>query len=379
MADRRPHAVWPEADHDVRARFDFVGALRGQLSRTLMPGMRSVFERRVAPVLAAGPATRRDDFRAIRPLMEAQPAYQFWSALQRRSQELAWEAAIDATEPRLGALTAVARRLAARARRGAGGSLELDPALQVPRYHTAADIHLQPGGYHTEFGSGDVAAGALYDQVLRVYSNGNTGPLNEVFAERLLDFQRAHWPGLRPRRILDMGCGIGNSTLPWARAFRGARVEGIDVAAPQLRYAHARAEALGVPAHFSQRNAESTGFAAGSFDLVVSHIMLHETSRSALPAILRECRRLLAPGGLMLHLEIPRGRDPYEKFMFNWEAWNNNETFAVFLTDLDLAALAVECGFEASSTRCGEFAVTRPPEQRLYSEAAWWKVLEARA
>jgi ubiquinone/menaquinone biosynthesis C-methylase UbiE len=176
-----------------------------------------------------------------------------------------------------------------------------------------------------------------------------------------------------------MGCGIGNSTLPWARAFPDARVEGIDVAAPQLRYAHARAEALGVPAHFSQRNAEATGFAAGSFDLVVSHIMLHETSRSALPAILRECRRLLAPGGLMLHLEIPRGRDPYEKFMFNWEAWNNNETFAVFLTDLDLAALAVECGFEASSTRCVEFAVTRPPEQRLYSEAAWWKVLEARA
>ena len=379
MTARRPHALWPEADHDVRARFEFVGALRGQLARTLMPGMRSLFERRVAPALAAGPMTRRDDFRAIRPLMEAQPPYQFWSALQRRSQELAWEAAIDATEPALEHLIDAARGLAARTRGTAGGSLELDPSLPVPRYHTAADIHLQPGGYHTEFAPGDVAAGALYDQVLRVYSNGNTGPLNEVFAERLLAFQREHWPDLQPRRVLDLGCGIGNSTLPWARAFPQARVEGIDVAAPQLRYAHARAESLGVPAHFSQRNAESTGFPAGSFDLVVSHIMLHETSRSALPAILRECRRLLAPGGLMLHLEIPRGRDPYEKFIFNWEAWNNNETFAVFLTDLDLAALAVDCGFEASSTRCVEFAVARPPEQRLYSEAAWWKVLGARA
>ncbi len=85
-------------------------------------------------------------------------------------------------------------------------------------------------------------------------------------------------------------------------------MHGIDVGAPVLRYAHARAESLGVPVHFSQQNAEHTDFETGSFDLVLSHIVLHETSKSALVASLRECHRLLRPGGLMLHLEIPRGK-----------------------------------------------------------------------
>lgn len=31
------------------------------------------------------------------------------------------------------------------------GNLRLAPALQIPKYHTAVDIHCQPGGYHTEF------------------------------------------------------------------------------------------------------------------------------------------------------------------------------------------------------------------------------------
>ena len=36
-----------------------------------------------------------------------------------------------------------------------GGSLRLDPDLKVPRYHTAVDIHCQPGGYHSEFADED--------------------------------------------------------------------------------------------------------------------------------------------------------------------------------------------------------------------------------
>ena len=111
---------------------------------------------------------------------------------------------------------------------------------------------------------------------------------------------------------------------------------------PQLRYGHARAEALGVAVHFSQQNAERTDFPDGSFDLVLSHIMLHETARGALSRILGECRRLLRPGGLMLHLEIPRGRTVLENFLYNWESWNNNETFGQYMTHLDLAALARE-------------------------------------
>jgi 2-polyprenyl-3-methyl-5-hydroxy-6-metoxy-1,4-benzoquinol methylase len=154
-------------------------------------------------------------------------------------------------------------------------------------------------------------------------------------------------------------------------------VHGIDVGAPVLRYAHARAQALGVAIDFSQQNAEQTDFAAGSFDLVLSHIVLHETSKSALVRVLAECRRLLKPGGLMLHLEIPRGRTDIEKFMHNWESYNNNETFSRYMTDLDLKGEAVKAGFSAEAVLVDQFAPKLDVSQMNYTEHFFWKILAA--
>ena len=174
-----------------------------------------------------------------------------------------------------------------------------------------------------------------------------------------------------------MGCAIGNATLVWARGFPEAEVHGIDVGAPVVRYAHARAQALGVPAHFSQQNAESTDFEAGSFDLVISHIMLHETSKSALVRIMKECRRLLRPGGLMLHLEIPRGKNVMEKFMHNWESYNNNETFCRYMTVIDLEAEAIKGGFSPDKVRVDEFVPRMDVSQMNYTSNFYWKILAA--
>jgi ubiquinone/menaquinone biosynthesis C-methylase UbiE len=371
------HAMLPRPVHDERARQDFVGTLRKHLASRVVPGHRIVYEKRVAPSIEARLGRAAVNRFEVRAVMDQDPYYRFWSAMQRRSQELMWEAVIDPVERCAAMLAARYRRLAGTRRRR--GSLRLDDALQMPRYHTAVDIHLQPGGYHTDFAPDDVAAGAIYDRGLQIYSAGSTGLRNDAMGMLLVDYLRGRDPGFEPRRILDLGCAIGNSTLPWALAFPSARVEGIDVAAPQLRYAHARAEALGVEAHFSQQNAEHTDFADRSLDLIVSHIALHETSLSALRQILRECRRLLRPGGWMLHLEIPRGKTPLEQFLMNWESWNNNETFADLMTDIDLAAEAVEAGFDPARTRCVDYARPRPASQRLYSDYVLWRVLEARS
>lgn len=372
----RYHAMLPAPVHDERARQDFVGALRVHLASRVAPGHRLVYEKRVAPALQARLGRAPADRFEVRELMDRDPYYRFWSAMQRRSQELMWESVIDPVQRCARELVARYRRLTATRR--PRGSLRLDPGLVVPRYHTAVDIHLQPGGYHTEFMPDDVAAGAIYDRGLQIYSAGSTGPRNEAMGWLLVDYLRERDPRFRPTRILDIGCAIGNSTLPWALAFPRARVEAIDVAAPQLRYAHARAESLGVAVHFSQQNAESTDLADGSFDLVVSHIVLHETARSALRNVLIECRRLLRPGGWMLHLEIPRGKTPLEQFLMNWESWNNNETFGDPITDIDLAAEAVAAGFDAPTTRCVDHALSRPAAQRLYSDYVLWRVLESR-
>lgn len=369
------HSMLPSPEHDEQARQDFVGALRGHLSARLMPGAYKIYASRVEPAFRARhgrPPANQDE---VRREMTQDSFYQFWSAMQRRSQELLWESVIDPTERELPKLIERSRRLASDARRRRRGSLRLDPSLVVPRYHTAADIHLQPGGYHTDFTEDDVAAGVIYDKGINLYMGGALGPENNLMGDTLVAYLRERHPTFRPQRILDLGCAIGNGTVVWARAFPKARVHGIDVGAPVLRYAHARAEALGVAVDFSQQNAECTDFDAGSFDLIVSHIMLHETSKSALPRILGECRRLLRPVGLMLHLEIPRGKTVMEKFMHNWESYNNNETFCRYMTEIDLAAEAVKGGFAPTEVKVDEFVPKLDVAQMNYTENFFWKIL----
>lgn len=382
MIHPEAHAMLPESTHDERERQQFVTQLRGHLASRVVPGNYRVYERRVEPGFHSRHGRKPQHFSEVRAEMEQDGYYQFWSAMQRCSQELMWDSVIDPVERQLvtlrnKGLASAAKSRATRGKAVRSGSLRLDPELRVPRYHTAVDIHLQPGGYHSEFIEDDVAAGVVYDMGLHIYSNGSMGSLNEYLGDLLLGFYCERFGKKSPKNILDMGCAIGNSTLPWARAFPNARVEAIDVAAPQLRYAHARARHLGVPVHFSQQNAESTAFADESFDLVISHIMLHETSKSALNRILRECRRLLRPGGVMLHLEVPRGRTVLEQFLYNWESWNNNETFGQFMTEADLAQLTCQAGFESNAVELIDYAVRRKREQQLYSSDTYWKILLA--
>jgi ubiquinone/menaquinone biosynthesis C-methylase UbiE len=98
-------------------------------------------------------------------------------------------------------------------------------------------------------------------------------------------------------------------------------------------------------------NAEHTSFPDGHFDMVVSHILLHETSWSALRNIFAECYRLLSPGGYMMHAEVPQyeGLDPFTQFMLDYDTYYNNEPFWGAMHDTDLLELAREVGFAAEN------------------------------
>ena len=99
------------------------------------------------------------------------------------------------------------------------------------------------------------------------------------------------------RRILDLGCSCGQTTVALKRRFPDAEVWGIDVGGPMLHYAHMRATELGVDVNFRQALAEATGFPDGYFDMVVSYILLHEVPNVKNTEIMKEISRLLRSGG----------------------------------------------------------------------------------
>ncbi|MGH8248901.1 MAG: class I SAM-dependent methyltransferase [Gammaproteobacteria bacterium] len=320
-------------------------SFKEHLVKRIHGGNRMAYEARVKPAFEKAHQRPPKSRQEVRDVMTKDPRYRMFSSLLRTSQEMMWSSTQKPVERQLDTLVDKARQS-----KGAGGSLTLDPTLEIPKYHTAVDIHCQPGGYHTEFVPDDVSAGAVYDRAVFIYAMGQMGPENADMGESLIAWLKANRPGFKPSRILDLGCAVGHSTVPYARVWPEAEVHAIDVAGPMLRYAHARAESLGVPVRFSQQNAEKTNFADGSFDLIVSHILLHETSECAIHNIVRECHRLLRQGGFMVHAETPpyKGMDPFDAFMLDWDTRNNNEPFWCRSHEIDLDELSAWGGFDTA-------------------------------
>jgi SAM-dependent methyltransferase len=261
--------------------------------------------------------------------------------MQRTTQELLYAYAGPSIERQLPELIEKFRE-----RKNKLGSLTLDSKLPLPKYHAAVDIHCKPGGYHTELTDDCVFAGAEFDRTFRLYSMGGLGENLDDIGVTSADWIKRSYPDLSPQRILDMGCTVGHSTLPLSDAWPEAEIHAIDVAAPCLRYAHARAVEFGREVHFSQQNAEHTNFEDESFDLVISQIMMHETSHAALRQVFRECHRLLKPGGLMVHVDGICQGEPYTRYYSEWMAHYNNEPFIGTLQDQDFAAITREAGFD---------------------------------
>lgn len=338
------HRALPTTTHDEFARQEFVRSYKQYLVGHVHSGNAVAYEKRVKPkieqALQRAPADRFE----VRDAMIEDPYYQMFSTLLRTSQEMMWSSCQIPVARELDRLN----RKINRKRKKTRGSLKLNPALPTPKYHRAVDIHCQPGGYHSEFALNDASAGMVYDRAVHIYAMGQMGPYNNDMGASIVLWLKEHHPEFKPKRILDLGCSVGHSTVPYCDAFPKAEIHAVDVAAPMLRYAHARAEALGKKIHFSQQNAEYMDFEDESFDLIVSHILLHETSDKAIRNIVAECQRLLKQGGMMIHAETPpyKGMAPFDAFMLDWDTRNNNEPFWSRSHEIDYRQLSANAGFD---------------------------------
>lgn len=339
-----PHAMSPMPNFEEQARLDFAIALKGALRGPLRQALPKIYEASASPHWEAEHGRKPQSWREVGEAMWAEPTYQWWSALSRGQQEFYVDITSTVCERQLPDLIERYRRIVSGP---VIGTLELDPNTKIPPYQGEVDIHCVPGSYFIERTEDDVWAGARSDLGSFIFSMGKHGALNEDKGVAGAAYVKEHFPDLEVRRVLDLGCTVGLSTLPYCEYFPDAEVHALDLSAPSLRYAHARAEVLGKKVHFRQGDAEHTPYPDGHFDLVVSHILLHETSREALGNIVAECHRLLRPGGVMLHVEVPvRRPDALDQFLTAWDATHNNEPFWSTLGEMDLIGPAVRAGFE---------------------------------
>jgi len=354
------HDMLPEATADETSRQQFVVALKQGLNRGLRSSQGALFEHVVAPAHRAAhghdPSTREE----IRSAMQHEPAYQAWSSLARAAQEQMWVAVGDSVFRERDRLAAKARDYATSPSRK--GSLQLDPDFVPPRGVTALDIHLQTGGYALDLGGFDCSAGAMYELGGNLYAFGQGISRTDSKAAHVQRFIAEKFPALRPQRILDMGCSAGSASVPYALAFPDAEVHAIDVGAGMLRYAHARAEAQGAAVHFHQMDVAATRFPDQHFDLIVSHNVMHEISDATRRGMLRESRRLLRPGGVCVHQDVPLrfgGLSEFKKFELSWDTSHNNEPYWEVYANADLQPELLAAGFESDCIHVGSLSAAQ--------------------
>ena len=112
-------------------------------------------------------------------------------------------------------------------------------------------------------------------------------------------------------RVLDLGCGTGELARHLAGA--GLRVIGCDISANMLGQAAAAGPAAAAGWIRLDPDWRTLPFATASFDAVLAASVLEYVASPA--AVLRECARVLRPGGVML-CTVPDPRHPVR-----WLEW----------------------------------------------------------
>lgn len=330
-------------NHDERAQAEFALALNRYVQTTLAEGSRRICDQTVVPELGLGGIVAPRDRQRLRRRIEKEPVHRGWLAMMQIWQDLLWRYTGECVDRQLDELVARCRP-----KQGDRGTLRLNPELRLPAYQAAVDNHSLPGGYHAETRADDVRQGAIYSHSSALYLLNQTGARHDYRGQTLMSHILLRFPDVKMQDILDLGCLVGASTAAYAEQFPQAHIEAVDTSAPALRFAHGMAEARGLTINFSQQNAEQLDFPDASFDVVVSHALLHETSRAAVRNIFSEAYRLLRPGGVMAHIEVPARVEvmsPWEYLRSAYEGFYNQEPFWNGITESDLVIVAKKLGF----------------------------------
>lgn len=158
--------------------------------------------------------------------------------------------------------------------------------------------------------SGDGSYLAFWDGVGREFPSLAGAPSTRYYRDCEVRLFERHFPDLRGKRVFktDLWDEAKNTRiLTWA-AEHGARVFGLDISAPIARDARAALANGGAAPGFVLSDLRAAAFAEGSFDYLYSMGTVEHFDE--VEQALRECHRLLRPGGTAI-IGVPNRCDPF--------------------------------------------------------------------
>ncbi|HEY8552927.1 MAG TPA: methyltransferase domain-containing protein [Burkholderiales bacterium] len=161
--------------------------------------------------------------------------------------------------------------------------------------------------------------------------------LSRALADELIE--RLDVVRMVPARILDVGSGTGYAVRALSRRYRGAAVFGLDPS-PAMAAAARRRAGWFARSRFAAGDPERLPFPDGSFDLVLSNLLLPWYDPAA---VFPEFLRVLRPEGLLVFSSL--GPDTLRELREAWAAVDDTVHVRTFLDMHDVGDALVHAGF----------------------------------